>query len=147
MEISDLYLVFVRRDGITSDDKYLYTLEFSLTPDVVWGEHWHICPAGAVPNITPNEESISAYGQLKSPVELTLVQYNTCFSMQDCIDSIIPLAYYDEGETSVLFPFGQHYDDTEKQIEKISGSFELTEIPDKNDDKANELIDNLIEKI
>lgn len=149
METTSLFLVFIREDGITSENWFAYTLEFSSTPETVWGEKWHICPAGAVPNILPNQDGISTFYHVILPNKLELAQHNTCFSMQDCIDGIIPLGYFDDGATNrtILFPFGLAEDEAETNIGHLQGKISGKETVEESESQTDHLIDNLINQL
>ena len=63
--------------------------------------------------------------ELKTEIILDLAQDNSCFSMQDCRDNIIALAYeniddYEEypDEGRIVIHFGESIDEVEKMLAK-----------------------------
>lgn len=149
MDTSQLYLIFILPDGITPAGEFAYTFMFSETPETIWGEKWHICPAGVVPKIVPNLEGISGFARITTSVKLSLAQNSACFSMQDCIDGIIPLGYYDdeESDSAVLFPFGQKYTETKDNITRKGWTMADIVFNTESTNRADDLLDNLIDKL
>jgi hypothetical protein len=105
-------LVFVFPIGLNSDGKYEYELYFSDTPDIVWAEDWAEQVPSICENIMPSEDMISSTVRVCGDYELFCAQNNNCFSMQDCIDGIISLAWcYDEkGKVLLNFKFAEDSD-------------------------------------
>ena len=107
MENNSLHLVYINPIGKNSNDLYEYEFFFSETPDIVWGQDWNIaCPA-ACENTLPNPETYSEVKTLKTEIPLFCVQQNTCFSIQDCIDGIICLGYFQTDKGVVKFDFSE----------------------------------------
>lgn len=93
----DLRVVYVVSVGTDSDGLNIYHLLISEDADNVWGECWEQQPAGNVPNkiLMPEQNQFSYIKELKTEISLNLAQDNTCYSMQDCRDGIVALAYED----------------------------------------------------
>ena len=107
MENNSLHLVYINPIGKNSNDLYEYEFFFSETPDIVWGQDWNIaCPA-ACENTLPDPETYSEVKTLKTEIPLFCVQQNTCFSLQDCIDGIICLGYFQTDKGVVKFDFSE----------------------------------------
>ena len=107
MENNSLHLVYINPIGKNSNDLYEYEFFFSETPDIVWGQDWNIvCPA-ACENTLPDPETYSEVKILKTEIPLFCVQQNTCFSIQDCIDGIICLGYFQTDKGVVKFDFSE----------------------------------------
>lgn len=147
---SELYLVFIDNVGTNLDDKYVYQLHFSETPEVVWGEFWNICPCSIVPTIIPDKVTISQIYEVELDYEISTVVNNSCFSMQDCIDRIISLGWIDftekiniEGKL-IKFDFGEHFVETENKMKFLDSEMRL--IWENSDDSEN-AINDLIDKI
>lgn len=107
MENNSLHLVYINPVGKDSNNLYEYEFFFSETPDIVWGQDWNIaCPA-ACENTLPDPETYTEVKALKTTIPIFCVQQNTCFSIQDCIDGIICLGYFQTDEGIVKFDFSE----------------------------------------
>ena len=140
------FLAFVDLVGKRFDGKYIYRFDFTKSTDIVWGDQWNATPAGIVPNIEPLDNCISLSGQVLCSHRYMLAKENTCFSMQDCIDGIIPLLFdqpYDD-ELMVL-PFGMPMSEVEEVL--AQHGLQLENLKDVNEEKDNEVIDDLIDKL
>lgn len=115
-------LIFMRLVGEDNEGNYEYDAYISDTPDLVWGEDWNEnCPS-ACASILPQDSTYSSIVRYKSPVRLVCAQENTCFSMQDCIDGIISLVYYemDDGSIPLIIPFAEEMDSVNEKLEILS---------------------------
>ena len=82
---------------------------------------------------------------------MVLAKKNYCFSMQDCIDGIIPLIFSEIDENTLEYnekPFFIHFGETFTDVENILSAvgitfFEVEEV-EKGDESA---IDNLIDSM
>lgn len=145
------YLAFVDYIGRTIDGKYIYRFDFTFDPDSVWGDYFNITPAGIVPDLQPDKNSLSSTGKVIFPNEMELAKKNYCFSMQDCFDRIIPLIFSDISENTIeyndsplFFMFGEHIEKVKEVLKSISiEMFDIQEV-EKGDDST---IDNLINNI
>jgi hypothetical protein len=87
------YLAFIDIVGQTVEGKNIYRFDFTQAPDVVWGDSWNVTPAGIMPKLAPDPNCLSISAQLICEHRYQLAKESTCFSMQDCIDGIIPLMF------------------------------------------------------
>jgi hypothetical protein len=87
------FLIYVNKIGKNSDNKDIFELYFSEEPENVWGVDWEICPARNCGDIPPDESTYNMIKEFETDLVLDLAQKNSCFSMQDSIDGIIPLAW------------------------------------------------------
>ena len=117
MEKNNLHLVYINPIGKDSNNLFEYEFFFSETPDIVWGQDWNIaCPA-ACENTLPDPETYSEVKTLKTEIPLFCVQQNTCFSLQDCIDGIICLGYFQTDKGVVKFDFSETIYNVVEKIE------------------------------
>lgn len=98
-------LVFIEPIG-NVEENYVYRFLFSDTPDVVWGNNFNITPAGANAGLAPAGDTISKEYRIVTNIFLDTAVKSTWFSMQDCIDGIIPLAFSTDEDNSIVLPFG-----------------------------------------
>lgn len=118
-------LIYVNKLGKNSEDTYTYEFYFSEEPEMTWGMHWDNKPA-SINNITTIEKQNYDFVKiLKTNISFDLPQRNSCFSMQDMKDGIIPVAwenidgyeeYPDNGR--IVFPFGIPQTDVEINLAK-----------------------------
>lgn len=145
------YLAFVDFIGIDLCGLYIYRFDFTYDPDSVWGEFFNIAPSALIPDLQPDINSLSKTAKVKFKSEMQLAKKNSCFSMQDCIDGIIPLIFSEIGEDTIevyghplFFRFGEKYSTIEKTLSDLG--LELYDI--ENVEKGDESpIDNLIDNI
>lgn len=145
------YLAFVDYIGRTIDGKYIYRFDFTVDADSVWGEYFNVTPAGIVPDLQPDINSLSKSCKVNFPIEMQLAKKNYCFSMQDCIDGIIPLIFSEISEDGIeyndaplFFKFGENFETIKETLQSIN--IELYDIEDvkKGDESAiDDLIDNI----
>lgn len=145
------YLAFVDYIGRTIDGQYIYRFDFTVDADSVWGEYFNVTPAGIVPDLQPDINSLSKSCKVNFPIEMQLAKKNYCFSMQDCIDGIIPLIFSEISEegieyndTPLFFKFGENFETIKETLQSIN--IELYDIEDvkKGDESAiDDLIDNI----
>ena len=64
------YLVYVEYIGSDLDGNYIYKLDFSTQPEVVWGESWNVMPAAICGHIPPDPNTIFKTAKMYSPEEL-----------------------------------------------------------------------------
>ena len=116
MEDNNLYLVYVNPVGKDSNDLFEYEFFFSETPENVWGEDWNIaCPA-ACGDTLPDPTTYSEVKIIKTDIPLFCVQQNTCFSLQDCIDGIVCLAFSENENIFTVFNFNENYLEVMRKI-------------------------------
>lgn len=147
------YLAFIDEIGRSIDGNYTYCFYFTYDKEIVWGEYFNICPTSIIPNLTPDNNTLSHKININFPQKLNLAKNNTCFSMQDCIDGILPLAFVDIYDNDkpllyknkpLFFPFGE---DKNIIIEKCNTLNllvgEIEEILNNNDEEIDNIINNI----
>ena len=128
---NELFLVYVNPIGQDSKGLYQYEFFFSETPEIVWGNDWNVACPSACGDTLPEESTYSTIKLLKTEMEIGCAQENSCFSLQDCIDDIISLAYqriehlleYPSPFRLVLH-FGESYDDVITKFNELGLNFE-----------------------
>lgn len=120
---SDLSLGFINYIGSEMDGYNEYEFIFTLYPDEFWGENFNYKPAGICNGLEPNKEYIQRVIRVKTLIKLDLIQNSGCFSMQDCMDGVVSLAYQSlEGldeypeDGRLYFMFGEKFDDVERKL-------------------------------
>lgn len=145
------FLGFVDLIGQTIDGKYIYRFDFTTDIDVLWGEYFNVTPSGIIPDLQPDKNALSRSGKIIFPREMVIAKKNYCFSMQDCIDGIIPLIFSEIDEETLeleekpfFIRFGESFNDVKEKLSKVNiDFFELYEIEKGDDSAINELIDKL----
>ena len=122
-ELNDVYLCFIRLIGEENDGYYRYEFIFTDNPDEVWGEDWEHKPIGLINNPIPSDDYLTEIHIVKTKIKLDLIQNDMCFSMQDCLDGIVALAWQNIDELDaypedgrIYFMFGESYDDVERKL-------------------------------
>lgn len=127
MDTSNLKVVYIIFLGIDADGMNIYHFLLSENTEETFAEGWSEKPAGNNPReIMLIDNTMFEYEkELKTEIKLDLAQDNTCFSMQDCRDDIIALAYenLDEAEEypepcRIVIHFGDKIDDVEAMFAK-----------------------------
>lgn len=126
-----LGLVYVNVIGKDSDSEYIYEFYFSEHLDTFWLVEANISPA-IICNLTVPEKTVyDSVKILKTSYLLDVAQKNSCFSYQDCISGIIPVAweniddadeYPDDGR--LIFPFGFEINYVEQTLARRNLLFE-----------------------
>ena len=145
------YLAFVDFIGIDLNGSYIYRFDFTYDPDSVWGDFFNIAPSALIPDLQPDTNSLSRTAKVKFSSEMQLAKKNSCFSMQDCIDGIIPLMFSEIGEDTIeiyghplFFFFFEKYATIEKTLLDLGIEMYDIENVEKGDESP---IDNLIDNI
>ena len=149
--MNEEYLGFVAEIGKTSDEDYMYRFDYTYDPDSLWGEFFNIPPACIVPELAPDPNCLSHTAKILSPVKLMTAKENACFSMQDCIDGIIPLCFSEIGEDTIefhhkplKFRFGEKREVVELKISECGlTNLGIEEIKRGDENLVNDLIDKL----
>lgn len=145
------FLGFVDLIGQTIDGKYIYRFDFTTDIDVLWGEYFNITPSGIIPDLQPDKNALSRSGKVIFPREMVIAKKNYCFSMQDCIDGIIPLMFSEIDEKTLVLDekpffirFGESFNDVKEKLDKINLEFfELYEIEKGDNSAIDALINDL----
>lgn len=129
-----LGLIYVNVLGKNSDREYVYEFYFSDEPEMVWGIDWDIKPSSICNLEPPEKRNYNFIKILKTDFILNVAQKNCCFSMQDCKDGIIPIAWenIDDAEEypedgRFVFKFGLDITETEIILMKRNLFFEGNE--------------------
>lgn len=123
--MGDLKLCFIVFVGLDLTGKYQYEFLFTDKIDEVWGEDFEIMPAGMCNSLIPNQEDYKEVKNVSLDFKLTLIQNSCCFSMQDCMDGIVSLAYgYDNGKLILNLRYGETFDAVEEKIIKLNTFFQ-----------------------
>ena len=97
-----LKVVFVLYIGTDTDGKNIYKFLFSYNTDETFAEGWSEKPSCNEPfeTIMIDDSMYVLEKELRTDIKLDLAYNNCCFSMQDCRDNIVSLAYenLDEAE-------------------------------------------------
>lgn len=135
LEDKEVYLCFVRLIGKENDGYYQYEFIFTDNIDEVWGEDFNQKPACLVNNLMISEEYITEVHTVKTKIKFDLIQDNCCFSVSDCYDGIIALAWEDISQYEeypedgrLFFKFGESIDDVDNKLARkhiIMSSYNL----------------------
>lgn len=143
------YLAFVDEIGRTIDKKYIYRFDFTVDTETVWGEFFNVAPAAIIPNIQPDKNTLSTSAKVIFPRQMAIAKKNFCFSMQDCIDGIMPLIFseiddktLEVGETPFFLNFADTIETVKEKLSAINCELYDIEEVEKGDDSA---IDALID--
>ena len=116
-------LCFIRLIGEENDGYYRYEFIFTNNIDEVFGENFEQKPACLVNNLMVSEEYIYEVHIVKMKIKLDLIQNNCCFSISDCYDGIIALAWQNlDDETEypedgrIFFRFGETLEEVENKL-------------------------------
>lgn len=145
------YLGFVDYIGRTTDGGYIYRFDFTIDIDTIWGEFFNVAPTAIIPDLQPDKNSLTTQAKVIFPKEMVIAKKNYCFSMQDCIDGILPLIFSEIDEETLMYQekpffinFGTPLEDVKRILSEINiEMFDIEEVK-KGDDS---LIDDLINSI
>lgn len=119
----DPRLCFIKYVGEETDGYYRYEFVFTNNTSEVFGEDFNQKPACLVNNLMVDEKYIWEVHTVKMKIKLELIQDNCCFSVSDCYDGIVSLAWedismYDEypEEGRIFFRFGETLDEVEEKL-------------------------------
>lgn len=119
------YLCFIKYIGQDLDDNNIYDFLFTDDIDNFWGENFEYKPAGLCNELIPDKNTYNIVKTLKTNIKLDLAQESTCLGYQDCIDSIIAVAWenldnYEEYPEPIrlVFHYGDNLEDVEIQLSK-----------------------------
>ena len=120
----DLSLGFINYVGSELDGYNEYELLFTMYPDEFWGENFNYKPAGICNGLMPDSSYVQKVVKIKTLIKLDLIQNSGCFSMQDCMDGVVSLAYqslegldeYPDEPGRLYFMFGENYKDVERKL-------------------------------
>ena len=127
LETSEYKVVYVQFVGKDADDLNIYQFLLSSNEEDIFAEGWGEKPASNVSNsiLLIDADQYQYKKELKTELILDSAQDNTCFSMQDCRDNIVALAYenideYEEypDDGRIVIHFGEPIDEVEKKFAK-----------------------------
>lgn len=132
METNELNLGFVRKIGDDVDKNNIYEFIFTDNIDEFWGDNFEYKPCGLCNDVTPDKKYINDIKILKTDIILDTITKSNCFSMGDCMDGIVALAWeniddydeYPEERGRLFFRFGETYDLVEKKLASANMLFE-----------------------
>ena len=145
------YLAFVDYIGRTLDKKYIYRFDFTTDTETVWGEFFNVAPSGIVPDIQPDKNTLSTSGKVIFPRQMAIAKKNFCFSMQDCIDGIMPLIFseiddktLEINETPFFLNFADPFETVTEKLSAIGCElFDVEEVEKGDDSAIDALIDSM----
>ena len=121
--VEDVKLCFINLIGEENDGYYRYEFIFTDNIDEVYGENFEQKPACLVNGLKVSDEYIYEVHIVKMKIKLDLIQNNCCFSLSDCYDGIVSMAYenmddYDTypEEGRLYFMFGETLDEVEEKL-------------------------------
>lgn len=125
------YLAFVDYIGNNLDGKYVYRFDFTTDTDTVWGDYFNITPTIIVPDLQPENNTISKSAKVNFDKKLNIAKKNGCFSMQDCFDGIVSLAFTELTEDDTIyykdeplrFDFGEPYEQVMDKVNECGSNF------------------------
>lgn len=139
------YLAFVKKIGNTLNGQNIYEFMFTTVPDVVWGDNFNIIPAGIIPNLIPENNSLSRKGRVITDINFKLACESTCFSMMDSIDGVISLCFTEAGINEEFhFDFGEEFNDVLIKLKKYN--LELVNIEEIKFN-ADDIIDDVVKQL
>jgi hypothetical protein len=90
------YLIYVNELGPNYKGDNTYEFIFSNSLEEIWGDSWESNPANGYPS-PPDLNFIDRVATLKSnEITLSVIQKSDYFSMTDCMDDVISLAWENE---------------------------------------------------
>jgi len=123
MNDQTVYLCFIRLIGEENDGYYRYEFIFTNDIDNVWGEEFDQKPACLVNNLIVDDQFITEIHIVKMKIKLDLIQNNCCFSVSDCYDGIVSIAWQNlDDETEypedgrIFFRFGETLEEVENKL-------------------------------
>ena len=129
------YIVFAEKTGEDDGGNHFYRILSSNNPEIVWGDNFEQTPAGIIPDLEPDSQSIVKEYLLTTNLNLQTAVESTWFSLQDCIDGIISLIFCGEGEKIVNIQFGMPLEDFRKTVDWFGGTLQELEYKPKEEEK------------
>ena len=149
-----LYLAYISELARLVDGGYMYKFDFTEQPETVWGEYFNVVPTMVVPNLIPDEETISESWRVETKYHLTLANHSGCFSMQDSFDRIVPLGFVDIEEHDLIyyndkvlkFDFGETEDEIVDKFNQCDFKITEKQILHEKEEIEEEFRDELVEE-
>lgn len=143
----NLKVVFILHVGVDADNMNIYHFLLSEDDSETFAEGWSEKPSCIEPitNLMIDNAMYEYIKELKTDIKLDLAQDNCCYSMQDCRDQIVALAYenLDEAEEypepcRIVIHFGDMINDVEKMLAQRDLAMKFvkkeTDVEEENDD-------------
>lgn len=118
-----VYLCFIRLIGEELDGYLRYEFIFTNDVDNVFGEDFEVKPACLVNDLKVDDQYVYEVHNVNMKIKLDLIQDNCCFSMSDCYDGIVSLAWQSlEGldeypqDGRIFFRFGETLEEVEDKL-------------------------------
>lgn len=120
-------VVYINYVGKDIDNLNVYQFLLSADTENTFSDGWGEKPSANISNdiLMIDSDMYEYVKELKTDIKLDLAQDNSCFSMQDCRDNIIALAYenideYDEypEDGRIVIHFGDTIDKVESSLSK-----------------------------
>lgn len=126
----NLRLIYIEPVGSNSLDLFEYEFLFAENPDIVWADDWaEQCPS-ACQNMRPGNDMVAVTKRLATIIPIGVIQNNSCFSMQDCMDGIVSLAWEDISDYEeypepirLKFDYGEEYESVRDKLASRSQFF------------------------
>lgn len=126
-DYSGLKVVYILHVGKGSDNMNIYHFMLSEDTEETFAEGWSEKPScnESRESLMIEDSMYSMIKELRTDITLDLAQDNCCYSMQDCRDKIVALAYenLDEAEEypepcRIVIHFGDNIEDVEEMLAK-----------------------------
>ena len=145
------FLAFADRIGRTLDGQHMYRLDFTVDTETVWGEFFNVAPSSIVPNIQPDKNTLSHSCKVIFPRYMNTAKCDYCFSMQDCIDGIIPLLFseiddqtLEYKEAPLFFNFGEPMESVMEKLNELGLEvFDFEEVEKGDESPIDDLINSM----
>ena len=117
-----IFLIYVNELGPNYKGEHIYEFIFSEKKVGIWGELWESKPANGYPH-PPDLEHITKVGVFKNDFEFDVIQNSDVFSLTDCMDDVIALAWEKESENidfdsikRLVFRFGDTIESVKNKL-------------------------------
>ena len=126
----ELFLCFVKFIGKDIEENNIYELLFTNDKESFFGEDFEYKPCCIINNMSPFENSYQLVKQIKTKIDLELIQNSCCCSFSDCQDGILPVAfenidpYTEYPEHRLILHYGITYDETINELAKSNIVFD-----------------------
>lgn len=121
-------LVYVKFD-YKENDKYVYSLFFSNTPDDVWGFHWDSISPSSNGDISPDETTYNKVYKIKSIYPLVTLEDTSCYTMEFATYGILALSWIDISNLEEYPEQGRmtlHFGDNKEKVISVIKPFDIT---------------------
>ena len=120
--MDQLFLCFVKFIGKDIEENNIYELLFTNDKESFFGEDFEYKPCCIINNMSPFENSYQLVKQIKTNIELELIQNSCWYSFSDCQDGIIPLCYSYSDDCNLLLKldYGISYNEVQKILSNIN---------------------------